>query len=484
MHWKRLSAALIFAFGVAACLESCQERAAFGPVALGSALESDGRVAEDRRGGIFTAGEPIYLAIETGKAPAGRTVRVNWYDPRERTLAEQEKAVEAGGNPYLFFEAPDTSKSEAGAYRAEVLVEGKEIAELSFRIVLPERIEDLQPEEEEFVRRTVFYGTDRAENPSGLEDPETYFGTGRARSGTLRLGTCEVSIPRDHRMGQVERPSIWKLEFRPDPARHMVLLGLTPMPRKVFFGRLRGEVQKSEGKEALVFVHGFNVSFADAVLRTAQIAYDLGFDGAPITYSWPSQASLSKTAYHTDETNAEWTAPHLEKFLSDIAAQSGAREIHLIAHSMGNRPLTAALQRIAARMARDSKPLFEHIVLTAPDIDADTFLQIADEFSKPGKRTTLYASSRDAALQFSREIHGGLPRAGDSGLDIVVLPIFDTIEVSTVDTSFLGHSYYGDNRSVLTDLFALIRNGSPPDKRFGLRSRTKRGLKYWVFQPS
>ncbi|MFL6291046.1 MAG: alpha/beta fold hydrolase [Thermoanaerobaculia bacterium] len=483
---KLLGAALIFvSFGVTACSGASEERAAFGPAAIGSALDPDGSVAEDRQGDRFSAGEPIYVAIAAGNVPAGRSVRIAWYGPREKALAEQEKAVEAGGSPYLFFKAPDTAAWEAGVYRAEVLAGGKEIAEFSFNVVAPERIEDPNRKEEEFVRRTVFYGTDRAEtSPGGPEDPERYFGGGRARSGTLRLGTCEVSIPRDHRMGQVERPSIWKLEFRADPSKHMVLLGLTPMPPNVFFGRLRSAVQKSEGKEALVFIHGFDVSFTDAVLRTAQVAYDLGFDGAPITYSWPSQASLSKTAYHADETNAEWTAPHLEKFLSEVAARSGAREIHLIAHSMGNRPLTAALQRIGARMTGSSKPLFGHIVLTAPDIDADTFRQIASEFSKPGKRTTLYASSRDKALQFSREIHGGLPRAGDSGPDIVVLRNFDTIEVSAVDTSFLGHSYYGDNRSVLSDLFGLIRDGRAPDKRFGLRPRTKRGLKYWVFQPS
>ncbi|HVR98436.1 MAG TPA: alpha/beta hydrolase [Thermoanaerobaculia bacterium] len=334
----------------------------------------------------------------------------------------------------------------------------------------------------EFVRQTVFFGTDRS--ASGSRDPESYFGKGRAPGGALRLGTCEVSIPRDHRMGNIERPSIWKLEFRPDPAKHMVLVALTPLPRDAFHARLRAAVQKSHKKEALVFIHGFNVSFTDAVLRTAQLAYDLGFDGAPIAYSWPSQSTLSPAGYHADEASAEWTVPHLDQFLTDIAARSGAQEIQLIAHSMGNRPLTAALQRIAARMGPTAKPLFSHIVLTAPDVDAGTFLELARELGRSGRNTTLYASSNDRALQFSRQIHGGFPRAGDSGPDILVLRGIDTVEVSTVDTSFLGHSYYGDNRSVLSDLFGLVRDGKAPDTRFGLRPRSKRGLRYWVFQPS
>jgi esterase/lipase superfamily enzyme len=361
-----------------------------------------------------------------------------------------------------------------------VRVGGETVSAPTFRVDRRERAST--GEEEDFIRRTVFYGTDRKE--TGSKEPEDYFGTGRAPGGTLRLGVCEVSIPRDHRLGQIERPALWKLEFRPDPEKHMVLTAVTPLPRDAFFGRLRSAVQVSKKKEAFVFVHGFNVSFTDAVLRTAQIAYDLGFDGAPITYSWPSQSDLSPAGYHADETSAEWTIAHLDRFLTDIATRSGAQEIHLIAHSMGNRALTAALERIAARMTPESRPLFEHIVLTAPDMDSDTFLEFAREFSRPGRSTTLYASSNDKALQFSRKIHGGFPRAGDSGPDILVLRGIDTVEVSAVDTSFLGHSYYGENRSVLSDLFGLIHDDKGPDQRFGLRPRTKSGLRYWVFQPS
>jgi esterase/lipase superfamily enzyme len=335
--------------------------------------------------------------------------------------------------------------------------------------------------EAKYLRRTVFYGTDRAE--TGSEEPEGYFGTRRARSGELRFGACEVSIPRDHRMGSIERPSIWKLEFRPDPEKHMVLVDLSALPRTAFFARVRSAVQGSQEKEVLVFVHGFNVSFTEAVLRTAQLAYDLGFDGAPITYSWPSQSSLSLTGYHADETNAEWTAPHLEQFLAEIASRSNARRIHVIAHSMGNRPLTDALRQIAARMTPASKPPFDQIILTAPDMDLDTFRQIAGQIARPGQRATLYASSGDEALQFSRKIHGDYPRAGDSGRDIVVLRGLDTIDVSKVDTSLVGHSYYGDNRSVLTDLFGLIRDSKAPANRFGLKPRSKNGLPYWAFQP-
>src|SRR5216110_2232101 len=49
----------------------------------------------------------------------------------------------------------------------------------------------------------------------------------------------------------------------------------------------------------------------------AQLWFDLKFDGAAILYSWPSKGSLSE--YMADETSVEWTAPHLKKFLEEIA---------------------------------------------------------------------------------------------------------------------------------------------------------------------
>jgi esterase/lipase superfamily enzyme len=121
--------------------------------------------------------------------------------------------------------------------------------------------------------------------------------------------------------------------------------------------------------------------------------------------------------------------------------------------------------------------------LTAPDVDADTFADLAREFARSAERVTLYASSSDRALQYSRQMHGGLPRAGDSGASLVVVPGVDTVDVTGVDTGFVGHSYYGENRSVLSDLFGLLRDRKPPDQRFGLSPRQKHGQRYWIFQP-
>ena len=308
-----------------------------------------------------------------------------------------------------------------------------------------------------------------------LSDVSVSYGPER---GKLQLGTCEVSIPKLHEVGQLESPSVLRLEFREDTSRHVVLLGVQREQADRFYADLHDCVGRSQHKSAFVFVHGYNVSFEDAARRTAQIAYDLKFDGAPIFFSWPSQAGILQ--YTVDENNVSWSAPHLLNFLIEVARQSGAERIHLIAHSMGNRALTAALRDLSL-MKMPDMPSFNEVILTAPDIDADTFINdVAPAIVKTAQRVTLYASSNDEALIISKKVHG-YPRAGDSGSQLIVLRGIDTVDVSAVDTSLIGHTYYGDNSSVLADIFELLNASRPADQRRWLRPERLGLLRYWVF---
>lgn len=310
---------------------------------------------------------------------------------------------------------------------------------------------------------------------SGQAGPQRVYGNQR---GTLEMGTCQVSVPRVHEVGQVERPSIFRLEFQEDPTQHVVLADVVQQSEDEFYSRLQDRIGKSPKREAFVFVHGFNVTFEAAARRTAQLAYDLKVDAAPIFFSWPSQGGLLQ--YTVDETNVVWTVPHLKQFLLGIVQRSGAQSVHLIAHSMGNRALTSALQSIAYEF-RDSPPMFNQVVLTAPDIDADVFRRdIAPAVIKTAGRVTLYASSNDEALLLSKQIHG-YPRAGDTGDGLLVIPGIDTIDVSTVDTSLIGHSYYGSNSTVLEDLLDLLHEAKPPEQRPWLHPMQLGRMMYWVF---
>lgn len=321
----------------------------------------------------------------------------------------------------------------------------------------------------------VFYATDRARTTSSVIEYSGVRGDGR-----LQLGAFDVNIPREHRMGSVERPSILTF-WKEDPAQHFVIVRRTLHGYDEFYREISAVVGRSSAKSAFVFVHGYNVGFDQAVYRTAQLSYDLGFDGAPILYSWPSEAT--ELGYPVDANNSQWSIPHLQYFLEDVSAKTGARVIHLIAHSMGNQPLVHALREIAIAPRTGPRPRFNQIVLTAPDIDLGTFQQLAGTIRNAGERITLYASSNDVALRLSKK-YQGYQRAGDSLPQVAVLPGIDTIDVSAIDeTSFLGHSYYGDNRSVLTDLFALIKSGLAPNGRSGLREAGSATNRWWVFRP-
>lgn len=334
------------------------------------------------------------------------------------------------------------------------------------------------PKKEGYRIVDVLYATDR--RATGKKKPAKFFGSERSQDGSLALGTCEVSIPWDHRIGELESPSIGRLEFWPNPKKHVVLLRIQMASEAGFYGRLCDGVAASARKEAFVFIHGYSVTFEDAARRTAQLACDLKFSGPPILYSWPSQGSVAK--YTVDETNIEWTIPHLRGFLERVVSESGAATLHLIAHSMGNRALTRALAEISRGLRPTARAQFRQVVLTAPDIDAEVFKQLAAAVQSTAERVTLYASSEDEALKLSKQFHG-YPRAGDAGETIVICPGVDTVDVSAVDTSLLGHSYYADNRSVISDLFNLLREGAPPGQRFGISAVRLGDLQYWRFQP-
>jgi esterase/lipase superfamily enzyme len=328
------------------------------------------------------------------------------------------------------------------------------------------------PKTEYAVVRT-FFATDR--NLTGKTKPDEVFGTDRS---DITYGTCDVSIPHDHAKGELESPSIWKLEFQEDPAKHVVLLSTTITPKDQYFTDLAARVRAAPTRSALLFVHGYNVTFADAARRTAQISHDLGFDGAPVFYSWPSQGTTP--AYTVDEQNVEWTQANLKAFLEDFFVRSDARNVYLIAHSMGNRALTRALTSLLA-----DKPLLRHrlteVILTAPDIDADVFKRdIAPALTALGRPITLYASSADQALAASRKVHGS-PRAGDSGQGLVLVPGVETIDATAVDTSLLGHSYFAEAQSVLSDLFYLIHDRQRADQRSWLKRVGSNARPYWEF---
>lgn len=331
----------------------------------------------------------------------------------------------------------------------------------------------------------VFYGTDR--KATGSVKPNNFYGAERAG---LAVGFCDVSIPPNHQRGQLEAPSIWRFEFRENPDRHVVLSSVQPVKGSTFITQLRGAVEDSVrevmvqdkpqqiGGEAFVFVHGYNVTFTDAARRTAQMAFDLEFPGAPVMFSWPSLGEGNLASYREDERTAEWCEEHVMDFVTVIARQSGARRIHLIAHSMGNRVLTGVLRRLAYDHRAGTVPKFNEVILTAPDVDAETFkLAIAPRINPVADRITVYTSANDVALKASEWVHSTGSRLGQGGKKLTIFsgfPKIDVVDASSVDTSLfaVNHSYFGDSPTVLSDISNVLL-GAKANRR-GLKTLVPR----------
>ena len=297
------------------------------------------------------------------------------------------------------------------------------------------------------------------------------FGPRRDAADVVHYGTCEVSIPPNHEVGAIERPLIGP----ENEQEHVVLQRVESIEEEAFFASIRNKLSSlpRPDKSCFVFIHGFNVDFENAARRTAQIHYDLRFEGVPIFFSWPSRANVRH--YFSDRNEIEFSRYVIKQFLTDVAHRSNAKRIHVIAHSMG----ADATCRAIAEMGENGK-IFDQIILAAPDIDRDVFRrQIAPRLTKTAHRTTLYCSKNDLALLLSRNFNDST-RAGDSSQGALVIQDVDTVDASNIDTDLLGHSYYGDCLPLLNDVHDLIRASLSPADRKLRPWPVDEGLLYWT----
>ncbi|MFV0295080.1 MAG: alpha/beta hydrolase, partial [Hyphomicrobiaceae bacterium] len=317
----------------------------------------------------------------------------------------------------------------------------------------------------------VFYGTDRNRKDT---DKRIAYGSDRARR--LEMGEALVTVPLSHKVPNIERPSAWTLPWfgtiwqgSEDPKKHFTVKEIRALKKGDLLALVKERLKASKTfqDQSIVFIHGYNMGFDDSLYRTAQITYDLQFDGAAFTYSWPSGAGW--TSYPYDRDSAQQAEPYLYEFLQMVQKETGTKSINIIAHSMGNQILLQVLRDLKRQGPATSN--INQIILAAPDVDRDAFEFLASQIKGVAKGITLYASSNDKALEASRIFAGNKPRAGDVPSPPetpVIVPGIDTIDISSVSTSYLAlnHSSYAENTELLTDLKRLIRTGiRPPNLR-------------------
>jgi esterase/lipase superfamily enzyme/Flp pilus assembly protein TadD len=336
----------------------------------------------------------------------------------------------------------------------------------------------------------VFFGTNRAQDKPIAKGDRELITFGTAAQSELALGQAVVTVPKEGReRGHIPRPKepkLWGKKEAEDAARHFTLFDVVLMTEQEFVAAARRRLQDSKEfrDHAFVFVHGYRVSFEDATFRVAQITYDLGFDGVPFLFSWPSNEGL--LGYVHDQKRALGARSYLRRFIELIVGKTGAKQLHLIAHSMGSLALLEVLAQMADKLATDGDLKIHQIILAAPDVDRDGFEDLAKKIVPIAKGVTVYASSNDIALQSSKTLARGLHMAGDvpEGGSPIIVEGIDTIDVSSISTDvFSGHSAFAERWHLLKDIQLLLRKGTrPPDERFPVFEpvRVPQGT-YWKY---
>lgn len=346
-----------------------------------------------------------------------------------------------------------------------------------------------------FTEIGIYYGTTRKRESDRKKNQRQLASFSGEEGKHLTLGRAVVTIPIEREVGSIPRPDfdliVTRIAFRSeDPKRDFTIASVDVLNRAAFVEGLKRQAVAATAypKQAFIFVHGYNVSFDEAIFRTAQIAHDIGFDGPAVTYSWPSRGGTWD--YRHDVDTAKGARDSLHDLLSLVATDSKIEGVNVIAHSMGNDPLLEVLGkhghiRHAGGTSENLK--LREVVLAAPDISRNAFEQLARTLGGLANGFTLYASGKDRAMLASKRVASGLTRAGDvSAVEgpLIVAGV-ETIDVSDADTSFFStnHSSFADRQHLVEDIRLLLKNGKhPPHERFPIFKTQGSGPKqFWRY---
>ncbi|MCI0364071.1 MAG: alpha/beta hydrolase [Phycisphaerales bacterium] len=260
---------------------------------------------------------------------------------------------------------------------------------------------------------------------------------------------------------------------------------------------LRRYMAVSPRKEVLIYVHGYNNTFEDAVFRAAELAHFLGREMVPIAYSWPAGAKGLLQGYTRDRESGEFTIFHLKAFLRSIASCPEIERINLIAHSRGADVITSALRElyIESRAAgRDFRREYKihNAIMVAADLDLEVSQQrlAAEHLGLGLDRITIYVSQSDDAIGLAEWLYGSVRRLGQLTsreyfeMEKIALKLKSTAVINVkVKSDFFGHGYFHANPAVSSDLIMLLRYDRDPGSANG-RPLKQIGDQYWEINDS
>jgi esterase/lipase superfamily enzyme len=226
------------------------------------------------------------------------------------------------------------------------------------------------------------------------------------RSDKLNYAAVTVSIPRHHKPGEIE----WPDQVPADPSRHFVTTARDRLTDHQFLDQIRAGAREKPGEQVLVFVHGFNTRYEEAVYWLAQFVHDSGYAGTAVLFAWPSMGKAPM--YLADREASTYSRDYLEQALLQIAALKEVREIDIVAHSMGNWLAVETLRQAKLKGHGDFRGKLGEVVLASPDLDVSVFRTQLDVIAPMRRPITILVSRDDKALSLSTTLAGGIKRAG------------------------------------------------------------------------
>ncbi len=264
-----------------------------------------------------------------------------------------------------------------------------------------------------------------------------------------------------------------------DPGRKRLDVKKSAFGSESLFLHARRKME-NKSRDTVVFIHGYNVSFKQALTATARLKLKFGHDeGGPginaVLFSWPSDGSINPfLAYANDRQDAAASGPafargflKLADFLRGSTPQEACdQRVHLIAHSMGNYVLRHAVQEIRMQSAGQPPRIFDQVLLMAADEDDDAFEyeHKLKRLPRLGKRVNVYFNNEDRAMAVSDKTKGNPDRLGDDGPRVprAIPGKVTLIDCTPVASGIVEHSYYVDSPRVVDDMRQVLA-GKPSD---------------------
>jgi esterase/lipase superfamily enzyme len=291
------------------------------------------------------------------------------------------------------------------------------------------------------------------------------------RSSDLGLSSVVVTVPPTHEVGQLERPT----RLPPDPRTEFTIIEpIIFRTDESFITEVNRELaRRPPGQRSLLlFVHGYNTSTSDAILRLGQFVEDSGFPGVPVLFTWASAAQVPRYVY---DLNSALVARVKLKEMADILRRTRAERFDILAHSMGTFLIMEGLVDAHLSGTLNVRGQIDHIVLASPDIDIDLFkTQLGILPRSIVDRIFILVSKDDGALSVSRRLAGGVDRVGAADaeeLDELGVTVIDLSEIE--DSGSGSHSKFAGSPDVVKLIGAALNSGAEID---GAEVPTVQGL--------